>query len=286
MPSGSSKTKSPTGAATARRTSSSPTATAKKTPAKERAAQEAAAKAAKGTGRATKGQRTAAEPSSPTTSESSSASSKKNKKKNSTAAAALEDEVAKLKEQLEAEKVRRRKAELQLPSGAAPAAAADSTGRKWRPIDHPGGSAGDDWSLQTKMHLDGRDKRYNALRVRYPRSVIQCRTNVTLQLEVKRCVDMSGLDFRVHMNKLDREKLGMVCTMAREHQPYLARFTGDWATVEFIRMLFKNRRQQARIRAAAEKAARAARRNGGNGEEDSEQDSGEEDSQAGSGDEE
>ncbi|KZV83744.1 hypothetical protein EXIGLDRAFT_701092 [Exidia glandulosa HHB12029] len=266
MPSGSTKTKSPTTAATGSRKSSSPTAAAKKIPAKEQAARDAAEKAAKHAGRAKKN---AAQSSSPPPDEASSGSPKQKKKKKKTSSS-LEDELAETKALLAAEKARRRKAELQLPNGAAPAATTDDKSRQWKPINHPGGSAGDDWSLQTVMRLQDRQKRYNALR-----------------LEVKRCVDMSGLDHRVVMNKQNREKLGMVCAMAREHQPYLGRFTDDWATIEFIRMLFKNRRQQDRIRAAAaakEKAARRGRKNRDEGEEHSGEESDEDsqDSQDGS----
>ncbi|KZV97567.1 hypothetical protein EXIGLDRAFT_703214 [Exidia glandulosa HHB12029] len=99
-------------------------------------------------------------------------------------------------------------------------------------IERPTGSAGDGFSLIREMKLTGQKEVYKRI-----------------QRTVRRCVDRAGLDETKGIRRQDTVKLANIFKASRELQPYLRKFVNDWATIEFVKMLLRNRRQHAARRA-------------------------------------
>lgn len=96
-------------------------------------------------------------------------------------------------------------------------------------IPRPHGSAGDGFSLQNAMGLQNDRVRYKAI-----------------QRMIKSLVDRAGIASMTQFRHIEPLVLGKIHRIARQREPYLARFQHNWATDEFIVMLLKSRRKTAR----------------------------------------
>ncbi|KAM6491048.1 hypothetical protein JOM56_013287 [Amanita muscaria] len=65
----------------------------------------------------------------------------------------------------------------------------------------------------------------------------------TIRRSVKRLVDRAGLDVLVAWHEQPKEVIVNICLLAKAEQPYLKRFSHNWATEEMIKRLMKNRRE-------------------------------------------
>jgi len=104
-------------------------------------------------------------------------------------------------------------------------------------IPRPHGSAGDGFSLQNTMGLENDRAQYKAI-----------------QRMIKSLVNRADIPSTIHFRHINPVTLGKIHRIARQRQPYLARFQHNWATDEFIVMLLKSRRKTARRHRQAEQA--------------------------------
>ncbi|KDQ17184.1 hypothetical protein BOTBODRAFT_185910 [Botryobasidium botryosum FD-172 SS1] len=104
-------------------------------------------------------------------------------------------------------------------------------------VPRPHGSAGDGFSLQNAMGLENDRAQYKAI-----------------QRMIKSLVNRADIPSTIHFRHIDPVTLGKIHRIARQRQPYLARFQHNWATDEFIVMLLKSRRKTARRHRQAERA--------------------------------
>ncbi|CDO70666.1 hypothetical protein BN946_scf184761.g3 [Trametes cinnabarina] len=96
-------------------------------------------------------------------------------------------------------------------------------------IPRPRGCAGDGFNLREEMGLQGQPRLYRAIQ--------RC---------VRAMVGRAGLDWRIPWRSQPKEEIVKIFRVARKRQPYLRRFTNDWATEEFAKQYLKNHRAYCR----------------------------------------